>query len=91
MKKFLLIILVGIFLLGCQAKKETTEVRYPDPPNMPPRIPWGPAIVVGDNIMPHPDKEKEDNPKERKEDGSNKKPSRGSPDNQQDRGSRARR
>lgn len=75
MKK-LLFILLAVFLFACQAEKESTGIRYPDPPNQPPRIPSAPAVIVDHAMQPHPDKDEEENEKGRK-DGSNKKPSRG--------------
>lgn len=69
---------MGVFFIGCQSTKENTNnVRYPDPPNKPPRIPSGPAIVGNQAIPPYPEKDEDDKPKKRKKEGSGKaKPSR---------------
>ncbi|MGM0532607.1 MAG: hypothetical protein ACQER7_14765 [Bacteroidota bacterium] len=76
MKRLLLYITLALFLFACQAERESTAVRYPDPPNQPPRRPSGPAVVIDHAMPPHPDKDEDENEKERKEDGSNRKPSR---------------
>jgi len=52
MKRIIFYILLAICLLGCKAKEETTAgIKYPDPPNKPPRIPsYSPFIV--DHLTP---------------------------------------
>jgi hypothetical protein len=77
MKKILMLILLAVFLFACQTGKESTAVRYPDPPNKPPRIPSGPAVLVDYLIPPHPDDDDDENKKGRK-DGSEEKPTRSS-------------
>ena len=78
MKRLLLYITLALFLFACQAERQSTAVRYPDPPNQPPRRPSGPAVIVDHVMPPHPDKDEDENEKGRKEDGSNKKPTRSS-------------
>jgi|GEM_PF-5861544 len=72
-----MLILLAVFLFACQTGKESTGIRYPEPPNKPPRIPSGPAVIVDHVMPPHPDKDEDENEKGRK-DGSEKKPTRDS-------------
>ena len=78
MKRLLLLILLALFLFACHTERKSTGVRYPDPPNQPPRIPSEPAVIV-DQVLPnYPDEEDEENKKGRKDDNSSKKPTRDS-------------
>lgn len=47
MKRTIFYILLAICLLSCKAQEETTAgIKYPDPPNKPPRMPsYSPFIV----------------------------------------------
>ncbi|MFW5943777.1 MAG: hypothetical protein ACOCTU_00825 [Bacteroidota bacterium] len=77
MKNLFFLIILALFLFACQAEKESRSVRYPEPPNKPPRVPSGPAVIV-DQAMPLPPDKDDGNKKGRKEDDSNKKPTRDS-------------